>query len=458
MTVNEVLHFVDNLVYEKTGKRLDDVQKAVVEGTWQRETYKQIAEKCHVSKNHVGDVGYQLWQVLSERLGEDINKQNFCSIIERLFLAPLPIIIQNNNKQNNNHNFNFGSQTLGKNNYEEQKSYEDNQKNKLSNYDLTLAPKIIRFYNRETEIKTLSNWILSQNSRLISVLGLRGIGKTTLVKRFVDLNLHEFEIVIWRSLKFPKSLNLLLDDLLSFCNISIKESTDDKLRQLLNLIVEKKCLIILDDVHNLFVSGQLAGQYQTQYKDYQNLFQAIAESEHQSHFILISQEQCSEIHCLDQELYPVKCLELSGMDNAEILKTKGLQDEDRWLELIQLYEGIPAYLQDIAALTKDIFDGKVAELLMETKVVITANMQYYFRQLFERLSIVEQQIVKEFSKRDRPISRADLSQKLDLSSTDFINGLQSLQQRYLVRKINDEKNLFNLSPVFKEYVKNSWQL
>lgn len=241
---------------------------------------------------------------------------------------------------------------------------------------------------------------------------------------------------------------------MSFCNIFIKESTDDKLRQLLNLIVDRKCLIILDDVHNLFVSGQMAGQYQIQYKDYQNLFKAIAESEHQSHFILISQEECSEIHYLDEELYPVKCLELSGIDRVEVLKNKGLQDEDRWLELIQLYEGSPAYLQDIAALTKDIFDGKVSEFLVETKVVITANMQYYFRQLFERLSLVEQHIAKEFSKCDRPISRADLSQKIDLPSTDFINGLQSLQQRYLIRKINDEKNLFELSPVFKEYVKN----
>ena len=44
-------------------------------------------------------------------------------------------------------------------------------------------------------------------------------------------------------------------------------------------------------------------------------------------------------------------------------------------------------------------------------------------------------------------------QSLNLSSVDFNNYLQSLQQRYLVTKIKSDKILFNLSPVFREYVK-----
>lgn len=83
--------------------------------------------------------------------------------------------------------------------------------------DLTLAPQIIHFYNREAELEKLSNWTFNQNTRLISVLCLFGFGKTTLVKRFIDLNLDQFEVIIWRHLKFPKSLDLLLDDLLSAC-------------------------------------------------------------------------------------------------------------------------------------------------------------------------------------------------------------------------------------------------
>jgi hypothetical protein len=40
----------------------------------------------------------------------------------------------------------------------------------------------------------------------------------------------------------------------------------------LNLLKEKRCLIILDNVENIFISGQIAGQYQPEYQDYQNFF------------------------------------------------------------------------------------------------------------------------------------------------------------------------------------------
>ena len=65
MDVNEVLQFVDRLVFEQTGKHLDDVQRAVIEGSWQRQTYDEISKKSHVSKNYVGDIGAELWQILS---------------------------------------------------------------------------------------------------------------------------------------------------------------------------------------------------------------------------------------------------------------------------------------------------------------------------------------------------------------------------------------------------------
>ena len=81
-------------------------------------------------------------------------------------------------------------------------------------------------------------------------------------------------------------------------------------------------------------------------------------------------------------------------------------------------------------------------------------MQYYFQQLFNRLSPQEQKLLIELSQDDNPVSREQLKQKLDLSPSDFINSLQSLQQRYLVKKIDEDRTLFNLSPVLREYLKH----
>jgi hypothetical protein len=161
------------------------------------------------------------------------------------------------------------------------------------------------------------------------------------------------------------------------------------------------------------------------------------------------------MNCLDGELYPVKCLELSGIENVDLLKNKNLKDQDTWFKLIDLYEGNPIYLQDIASLINDVYDGYISEFLAEDNLIITTNMQYHFRQIFNRLSSPEKELILQLSKFNNAVTREQLRQDLELSSTDFINCLQSLQRRYLVSKsLNEDKVVFNLSSVFKEYVRN----
>ena len=380
-------------------------------------------------------------------LGEDIKKTNFRSTFERLNIESSQNICIGTN-----HNFNFSSQTI---NYPNKQTQETNINTKSNNHDLTLAPQIINFHNRETELQTLFYWILNQNTHLISILGLSGIGKTTLVKRFIDLHQQKFDAIVWRSLKFPQSLDLLLDDLLKHHKLDSLPTINDKLKQLFDILTNKKCLIILDDLQNIFIPSQFAGKYQPEYQDYQTLFKMITETQHQSSVILISQEQCPEMECLDEELYPIKSLELSGLDNPEILKNTGLKNEDSWLKLIKLYEGNLLYLKSISILINKNYDDQVADFLAENTLHITNQMQSHFYETFHHLSPQEQQIVLELSKFENPISREELRQSLNLSSVDFNNGLQSLQQRYLVTKIKEDRILFKLSPVFQEYVRNS---
>ncbi|MGA8894197.1 MAG: NB-ARC domain-containing protein [Planktothrix agardhii] len=447
MTVTEILQFVDSLVFSETEKHLDDLQKKIIEEVFKGKTYQQIADIYDYDEGYIGDECRKLFKILSEQLGENINKSNFCWTIERVINShKVKIINFENNKINYCPNYPSSNHSHNQN---------DNINNpKKTEYDLTLAPQIINFYNRETELKTISHWIFKQNTRLISILGLFGIGKTALVKRWVDLNLDQFEVIIWRSLKYPKPLELLVKDLLNIIKPEDKQTIDDQLKELLDILINKKCLIILDDVQNIFTPGQFAGQYQPEYQSYQNFFTLVTEVEHQSSLILISQEQCPEMEGWENELYPINCLELSGLYDLEILNNKGLKNDEFWLNLINLYEGNPVYLKSIAILIKNIFDGDVAEFLAENELVITQEMRSHFNQLFNRLSPIEQQIVLKLSQFEQSVSRETLRESLELSSTDLINGLQSLQQRYLVTKIKQDKIMFKLSSIFGKYVKN----
>jgi hypothetical protein len=83
MHVQEVLQFVDEAVYLKTGKYLNDLQRGIIEGTLKRQKYSDIAENHDCSTGHVKDVGYQLLQMLSDVFNEPVDKGNLKSVLER---------------------------------------------------------------------------------------------------------------------------------------------------------------------------------------------------------------------------------------------------------------------------------------------------------------------------------------------------------------------------------------
>ncbi|GAB4282005.1 MAG: hypothetical protein Fur0025_10850 [Oscillatoriaceae cyanobacterium] len=57
MGVEDLLQLADRVIFAKTGKHLDDLQRAILWGTLVGERYGKIAEEFHVSEGHIRDVG-----------------------------------------------------------------------------------------------------------------------------------------------------------------------------------------------------------------------------------------------------------------------------------------------------------------------------------------------------------------------------------------------------------------
>jgi hypothetical protein len=83
MHIHEVLQFVDEAVYLKTGKRLNDLQREIIEGTLKRQKYTDIAANYGCTAGHAKDVGYALLQMLSDVFDEPIDKSNLKCVLER---------------------------------------------------------------------------------------------------------------------------------------------------------------------------------------------------------------------------------------------------------------------------------------------------------------------------------------------------------------------------------------
>lgn len=88
---------VDRVVFKQLGEHLRDVEIDVIQASWEGLTYEKMAERYYLSVNYLrGDVGYKLWQKLSEALGEEVTKSNFKGALERAWeegasvTTPLP--------------------------------------------------------------------------------------------------------------------------------------------------------------------------------------------------------------------------------------------------------------------------------------------------------------------------------------------------------------------------------
>jgi len=347
-------------------------------------------------------------------------------------------------------NVNLCTSNLSASNGNNHQSQPDNNRTYL---DLGHIPEITQFYGRVAELNNLETWIVAEKYRLVTVLGLKGIGKTTLSLKLVDKIKNSFNYVIRRSLYFCPKLDELLSEILPSINPQLKlsQSLDKKLNLFLELIKSHRCLIIFDDLQSLFDSKKLAGNYQKNYQDYQLLFKSIAEVNHQSCLLLLSQEKPINTTFYGQKIKTL-IIEGLGEDAIEILRHHNLSNEDSWQTLIKCYQGHPLWLELVASFIRGIFLGKVAEFLELKYLIAEETLEQNLLSILEPLTESEKLMLIEFANFNQPISIKEMMDQTSLDYTDSLKAIQSLIRRIIVAK--DENALLCLNPVFKAYVIN----
>jgi NB-ARC domain len=324
---------------------------------------------------------------------------------------------------------------------------------KIATIDWGEAPDFTTFHGRKPELSQLTQWILSNQCRLVALLGMGGIGKTALATVLVEQIKDKFEWVVWRSLRAGPSLAKLLPELLPE---HTKEQ--DPLSKVMQYVREHRCLIILDEFESVLTDHPV-GHYREGYENYGEFLRRIGTERHQSCVFLTSREQPKESVLLEDRTYSLQLGSL-GEASQQILQDKKLLDENhQWHKVTQLYAGNPLALKLVADIIKYHHDGSIFDFLKNNTSYISNELSETLDQQFTRLSKPETEVVRQLAIHSQPVSISILREAI-LQIDSCINPIQvieALRRRSLLEKIKSPSEpFFTLHPIVLKYVKRKY--
>jgi WD40 repeat protein len=413
-------------------KYLNPPQELVFRAAWQGQSYRQLAETVGYDRTYIKGVGAQLWRMLSIATQSKVSKVNFRQVIEAV-AAKL-----------------------------DERSAVQVQPSQPE-IDWGEAMDISTFYGRELERSQLERWIVRDRCRLVAILGMGGMGKTTISVELVqqlqaqiqrDLDdpmaqpdLDRFSCILWRSLLNAPPLSELLPELIRMVTLApgsaasphqtvdlplaerrdrrqlqleiMPKTVAGQLELLLEICQQYRCLIVLDNAESIFQAGAQVGQYRSGYADYGDLFSTLGRTNHQSCLLITSREKPTEISQLEGVNAKVRTLILPGLDavaGQQIFADRGCEpiSPAEWVEIDAYCGGNPLAFQLIAAAVQEVADGDVSEIFpyLRSSNLGFADIQILLEQQWERLTAEEQQVMYWLAIGREPLSISDLEGSL----------------------------------------------
>ncbi|MCC3472473.1 MAG: ATP-binding protein [Microcoleus sp. PH2017_15_JOR_U_A] len=332
-------------------------------------------------------------------------------------------------------------------------------------------PPVRNWVQRTKELEILKTTIVNSDITAISIVGLPGIGKTTLISQLIR-QLHTentpFTCAAWQSLqsatgKAPPCDRTIDSLLFTLSNGEITATTNaendcgKKTENLLKILREKPCLLVFDRADTLLKAGEAkaAGYFAEDCAEYAWLFKQLLETEHQSKIIFTSRESLAELSpTVTREI------QLNGLDRdaaISLLQSFNLTaNAEELAEMGDRYSGHPKALQLVAALIRDDteFQGNVGHFLHNRDWLLIRDIESAIDEMIARLGDGEQTCLSRISvyqTSEYPLSFAGISAQMpEVSKYELKeNIIQALKRRQLLYYDRHLKS-YQLHPLIQE--------
>ncbi|MBD2534832.1 ATP-binding protein [Nostoc flagelliforme FACHB-838] len=443
--IEKVLEILEEQVLTITGKELTEAEKVVIKGAWKAEDYNEIACSSGYGMYYLQQkVGPPLWIMLTKVVGRKVKKANLKDILLKLakkdYFKRLEVSYLDNDS------------LVGKT-----KIYGE-------------LPKIEYFYGRQEEINSLKNQIILFKQRCISITGVGGVGKSSLVVKLLEEILFEnsnlYEYVVWKKVERTSTINDIVTELIKVFDID--QGNDESFRFKVSLLSKKlslhKCLLVIDGFEALVQEGFSENKI-----EFEDFLSGITKEQGLSCTIIATQVPLKEFSYFAINL-PILSLKLDGLEISaaiEMLHNKGLQGKE-CKELVETYRGNPSELEAVAEKIHRFFGGNIESFFEYRTTVISSRFQAMLHKQFEPngfLNNLQKTILiylaNELKENSTPVSFTklidDLKEQLGLSLSIFeiMADIDILEQRSLVERIKyqDKKETrYTLQPVIKKYI------
>jgi len=336
-------------------------------------------------------------------------------------------------------------------------------------------PPVRNWVERTKEIDILKATLINTDIIGLSIIGLPGIGKTSLISQLIR-QLHTentpFTAVAWQSLQSVTSkappFDWVIDSLLFTLSnddittaVTAQDNSLQKIEKLIKILKTKPCLICFDRVETLLKTkeAESAGYFADDWAEYMWLFKQLTETEHQSKIIFISRETLAELSPIFTREITIKGLDNQAaihLINNILTQSSGEEIGEIFAELSQRYQGHPKGLQLVASFIRDDhqFQGDICKFLQDRDWLLLRDIETLIDEIIARMSDLEKTCLSRLSvykPSEYPITyEAIAAQMPEISPYSLKENIILALKRRQVLYYHCQQNSYYLHPLVQE--------